>query len=109
VIAVSLLGRIGFGLQPLPWLLLMGAGACAVLVGLASAIGGGDDARPDVDVELSFSSVTVSAGFVLALVGVAAGGEAFFWPGVGLVFLGGGGLVRETFGARSARRQGGLR
>lgn len=107
LIALSALGRFAFGLATLPTLLLAGAGAAAVLVGLvllvpavrrrmAPAAG---EAR--VDPDISLSAVLVAAGATLALVGVAAGGAAFFWPGVGMIVLGGGGLVRETLAARA--------
>lgn len=106
LIAVSGLGRLAFGLAWLPTLLLAGAGAAAVLLGVVLLVPAArrrsspaGDARLDPDISLS--AVLVAVGATLALVGVAAGGAAFFWPGIGMIALGGGGLARETLAARA--------
>lgn len=107
LIAVSALGRLAFGLASLPTLLLAGAGAAAVLLGVVLLVTAArrrsppaaGDARVDPDVSLS--AVLAAVGATLALVGVAAGGAAFFWPGIGMIALGGGGLVRETLAGRA--------
>jgi len=105
LIAVALLGRLAFGLNALPTLLLAGAGAASAATGVASALTRrrrgrpGPDA-PRLDPELSLSAVAVAAGGSLALVGIGAGGAAFFWPGLGIAVLGARGVVRETLAAR---------
>jgi hypothetical protein len=48
----------------------------------------------------SVAAVAVAFGLTLALVGAVIG-QALLWPGVGIVVLGAGGLIRER---RAARR-----
>ncbi len=106
LIAIALLGRLAFGLTVLPTLLLAGAGAASAATGVASTVtrrradrpAPGDG--PHLNAELSLSSVATAAGGSLALVGISAGGEAFFWPGMGLAVLGAMGILRETLAAR---------
>ena len=95
------------GLTLLPTLLLAGAGASCVATGLLVGYGmhaTEGDSAVRLEPDLSFPAVTATIGVTLALVGVAAGGEAFFWPGVGLVALGVAGVVRELLAARTWRR-----
>ena len=107
LMAIALLGVLVFGLDPLPALLLAGAGACSLAVGLAVAAAErrrphqDDRTRPEVLVRGSVATTVVVAGVTAMLVGGAAAGPAFLWPGAGLVVLGLGGLARER---RAERR-----
>jgi hypothetical protein len=102
LVLVAVLGIVVWDLPALPADLLLGAGGAAILTGAGSWLaartgaGGGMDTLPAT----SFSTVLVACGVTLAVVGLAIG-QAFFWPGVGMVALGLGGLIGEH---RAARR-----
>jgi hypothetical protein len=107
LIAVSLFGVLVFDLDALPAGLLAGAGALSVCSGLVAGVA--ERRRPrnetygDPEVLLLGSAATTAAtvGVAIAVVGAAAGGPAFTWPGVGLAVIGLGGIVRER---RATRR-----
>ncbi len=107
LLVVTALGVLVFGLDWLPALLLGTAGAGAALTGIVTGFAGrrGGDAPgpvgPSVSPDSSLASVLVPIGGALALVGSVLG-TAFLWPGVGLMALGFGGVVREL---RAARRR----
>jgi hypothetical protein len=108
LLLVALLGVTVFDLGALPAGLLAGAGAGAVLTGLASGLSPrrrtrpAADAAPGVEVlpRSSLATVAVAFGLTVALVGAVVG-QALLWPGVGIVVLGLGGVVREQ---RAMRR-----
>jgi len=110
LIGITLLGVLVFGLEALPAALLASAGAGAVLSGLVVGLLGRrrprqlTDGTPRLLVESSLATFAVAAGFVVALVGAGAVGSAFLWPGLGLMALGLGGLVRERRAARAVLR-----
>jgi hypothetical protein len=111
LVAIALLGTIGFGLDALPTLLLAGAGAGSVATGVAVGVAGrarpdeADGDRPELLVRGSASTTVIVAGLAAALVGAAAAGPAFLWPGAGLIVLGLGGLVREWLAGRRLLRE----
>lgn len=111
LLAVLVLGIFGFDLDALPAVLLGCAGAGAVLTGVAAGIAGRRGSRPLTDaaprllVDSSVATFAVAAGATVALVGAAAAGKAFFWPGVGIIAMGMGGLVRERLAERRATRR----
>jgi hypothetical protein len=111
LLAIALLGALVFGLDALPALLLAGAGACSVAAGLAVGIAGrrrphlADRDGPELRVRGSVSTTIVAVGVTTALVGGAAAGPAFLWPGAGLIVLGLGGLVRERLAGRRLLRE----
>ena len=108
LVAVAVLGATVFGLDLLPTLLLAGAGAASIAVGLGVAAGARRDTPvgvPRVEVRGSVATSVVAVGVAVALVGAASAGPAFFWPGIGLVVLGLGGLVRERLAERRLLRE----
>jgi hypothetical protein len=108
LVAVAVLGATVFGLDVLPTLLLAGAGAAGIAVGLGVAAGarrGTPAGVPRVEVRGSVATSVVAVGVAVALVGAASAGPAFFWPGIGLVVLGLGGLVRERLAERRILRE----
>lgn len=110
VAGLALLGVLVFGLDALPASLLGGAGVCGILSGLVAGWLGRRRERPLAGgtprllVDSSLATFAVAAGFVVALVGAGAAGQAFLWPGLGLMALGLGGLVRERRAARTVLR-----
>jgi len=108
LLLVVVLGVTVFDLAALPADLLAGAGGAALLTGAGAALGARPDRLPAQDepggVEVlprtSFASVAVAFGVTVALVGAVIG-QALLWPGIGVIALGAGGLVREQ---RAARR-----
>lgn len=106
LIAIALLGATVFDLAALPALLLAGAGAGSAVGGVWSALGGRRARRPaprdgaGLDPDLSFAAVAVAVGGTVALVGLGPGGTAFVLPGLGVMALGVGGLVRERLAER---------
>jgi len=108
VAAIAALGAAVFGLDLLPALLLAGAGACAAAAGVAAGIAGrrGRADGPELVVRGSAATTVVVAGVACAVVGAAAAGPAFLWPGLGLIALGAGGLVREWRAGRRMAREG---
>lgn len=110
LLAVLLLGLLAFDLGALPGTLLACAGAGSVLGGVAAGVAGRRDferpadERPRVLVDSSVSTFALAAGSTTALVGAAVAGKAIFWPGVGIMLVGMGGLVRERLAERRLRR-----
>ena len=111
LIAIALLGVLVFDLDTLPALLLAGAGACSLVSGLAVGVAErrrphlDDREQPELVVRGSAATTIVAAGVTTALVGSAAAGPAFFWPGAGMIVLGLGGLVREWLAGRRLLRE----
>ena len=108
VIAVAIFGTAVYALDLLPTLLLAGAGAAAVASGAAAAVAERRRARAGADAQLvvrsSAATLVLTGGFTLALVGLASVGAAVTWPGIGLMVIGAGGLLREARAARRLRR-----
>jgi len=110
LIGVAALGVLVFGLDALPAALLGSAGAASVASGVVAGVLGRCRARPLTDeaprllVDSSLATFALVAGFVNAVVGAGAVGASFFWPGVGLMALGAGGLVRERLATRRVMR-----
>jgi len=52
-------------------------------------------ADPETVLVGSGATTLLTAGVVIAVVGWAAAGPAFTWPGVGIAVLGAAGIVRE--------------
>ena len=109
LIAVAMFGTAQFELDLLPTLLLAGAGAGALVAGLAAGIAGRRRRRPhggeqELLLRSSAATLVLTFGATLAFVGVAAVGPGVLWPGVALVVVGAGGLLRETRAARRLRR-----
>ncbi len=111
VVAVALVGTVGFGLASLPTALLAGAGGLAVAVGLAAL---GQERRrprtesadrPELLLESSVATTTLATGVAVALVGVVAVGQAVLGLGIGLVALGAGGVARELRAGRRRLRE----
>jgi hypothetical protein len=108
LLLVVVLGVAVWSLDALPAGLLAGAGAAAVLTGAGAGLAARRGRVPAQDEPLgvevlprsSVATVAVASGLTLALVGSVAG-QAILWPGVGVLALGIGGLVREQ---RAARR-----
>jgi hypothetical protein len=111
LMAIALLGVLVFDLDTLPALLLAGAGACSLAAGLAVGIAErrrphlDDRERPELVVRGSVATTIVAVGVTTALVGGAAAGPAFLWPGAGMIVLGLGGLVRERLAGRRLLRE----
>jgi hypothetical protein len=110
LVAIALFGAAQYELDLLPTLLLAGAGAGAIAAGVAAAVADRRAAprrgRPEVVVRSSAATLVLTFGATLALVGAASVGPGVMWPGVALVVVGGGGLLRETRAARRLRREG---
>jgi hypothetical protein len=111
LLAIAALGAVVFGLNVLPAGLLAGAGAAAIAVGLVAAVAGGPRRAAAGDgTELllvgSAATTVAAVGATIAVVGWAAGGPAFTWPGVGLCVLGLAGVVRERRAERRLLREG---
>jgi hypothetical protein len=109
LIAVAIFGTAQFELDLLPTLLLAGAGAGAIVAGLAAGVAGRRRRRPhggeqELLLRSSAATLVLTFGATLAFVGVAAVGPGVLWPGVALVVVGAGGLLRETRAARRLRR-----
>jgi hypothetical protein len=111
LMALALFGVLVFDLDTLPALLLAGAGACSLVTGLAVGMADrrrphlADRGRPELVVRGSAATTIVAVGVTTALVGGAAAGPAFLWPGAGMIVLGLGGLVRERLAGRRLLRE----
>jgi hypothetical protein len=107
IVALAVFAGTVFDLDALPAGLLAAAGVLAMLTGMAAGVA--ERRRPrqehygDPEVLLLGSAATTTAtiGVTVAIVGATAAGPAFTWPGVGLLVIGLGGIVRER---RAARR-----
>ncbi len=97
LIAIALLGRLAFGLQPLPSAVLAGAGLLAVAVGVGDRLRG-SARRPDRAVRVSTSATLVAVGLVVALVCLIAFGVAVAGAGIAVAAIGGVGVLREGAG-----------
>jgi hypothetical protein len=110
LVAIALFGAAQYELDLLPTLLLAGAGAGAIAAGAAAAVAERRAAprrgRREVVVRSSAATLVLTFGATLTLVGAASVGPGVMWPGVALVVVGGGGLLRETRAARRLRREG---
>lgn len=109
LVAIALFGAARYELDLLPTLLLAGAGAASIAAGAAAAIAERRRARaPRRELVLRSSAATLvlTFGATLAFVGLASVGPGVTWPGVALVVIGAGGLLRETRAARRLRREG---
>jgi hypothetical protein len=108
LLAIAVLGVTVFDLAALPADLLLGAGGAAVLTGAGSWLAAREGRLPgqsepdgvEVLPRSSLATVAVAFGVTVALVGTVVG-QALLWPGVGVIALGLGGVVREH---RAARR-----
>jgi hypothetical protein len=108
LVAIALFGAARYELDLLPTLLLAGAGAASIAAGAAAAIAERRRARaPRRELVLRSSAATLvlTFGATLAFVGLASVGPGVTWPGVALVVIGAGGLLRETRAARRLRRE----
>jgi hypothetical protein len=109
IVVFAVCGAIFAGLDVLPTLLSAAAGTGSILWGIGSAWAGRRDARarrdrePEVVLDLSLATVVVTFGFTMAMAGVAAGGPAFFWPGVAVFGLGLVALARESHDRRAVQ------
>jgi hypothetical protein len=104
LVAIALFGAAQYDLGLLPTLLLAGSGAAAIATGAAAWVAERGRLRPrgpELVVRSSAATLVLTFGATLAFVGVAFVGPGVMWPGVALVVIGAGGLVREH---RAARR-----
>jgi uncharacterized membrane protein len=104
LVAIALFGAAQYDLGLLPTLLLAGSGAAAIATGAAAWVAERRRLRPrgpELVVRSSAATLVLTFGATLAFVGVAFVGPGVMWPGVALVVIGAGGLVREH---RAARR-----
>ncbi len=111
LVAIALFGAAQYELDLLPTLLLAGAGAAAIVAGLAAGVAERRRARapfaPQLVVHSSAATLVLTFGATLAFVGIASVGAGVMWPGVALVIAGAGGLLREARAERRMRRPGG--
>lgn len=109
LVAVAVFGTLAYGLSTLPTLLLAGAGAGAVAIGLWAGWSGrrearaGGPRRSEALPDLSMPTLAATAGLTVALVGLAGAGEIFLWPGLGLFALALAGIARDLVAARRVR------
>jgi hypothetical protein len=96
-VAIAALGAAAFDLGTLPTLLLAGAGAGSVAVGVATGSRPPWERRARRELLLTGSvpTLVLTFGVTVALVGAATTAPAFLWPGLLLLALGAGGIVRE--------------
>jgi hypothetical protein len=110
VVAIALFGTAQYELDLLPTLLLAGTGVAAIATGAVAAVlerrATRDRARRELVLRSSAATLVLTFGATLAFVGVAFVGAGVMWPGVALVVVGAGGLLRETRAARRLRREG---
>jgi hypothetical protein len=109
LVAIALFGTAQYGLDLLPTLLLAGAGAGAIGAGAAAWVAERrrpPPGTPDVLLRSSAATLVLTFGATLAFVGAAFVGPGVMWPGVGLVVVGAGGVLRETRAARRLRAGG---
>jgi hypothetical protein len=108
LVAIAIFGTAQYELDLLPTLLLAGAGAAAIATGAAAGVAERRRPRtrsPELLVRGSAATLVLTFGATLAFVGAAFVGPGVMWPGVALVFVGAGGLLREhRAGRRLARR-----
>ncbi len=108
LVAIAIFGAAQYELDLLPTLLLAGAGAGAIAAGLAAGVAGrrrGRRAEEELLLRSSAATLVLTFGATLAFVGAASVGPGVMWPGVALLIVGGGGLLRETRAARRVRRR----
>jgi hypothetical protein len=104
LVAIALFGAVQYGLGLLPTLLLAGSGAGAIATGAAAGLAERRRARPrgpELVLRSSAATLVLTFGATLFFVGASFVGPGVMWPGVALVVMGAGGLVREH---RAARR-----
>ena len=104
LVAIALFGAASYGLGLLPTLLLAGAGAAAIVAGAAARAAERrrpPPRAPELVLRSSAATLVLTVGATLAFVGASFVGPGVMWPGVALVVVGAGGLVREH---RAARR-----
>jgi hypothetical protein len=107
LVAIAIFGAAQYELDLLPTLLLAGAGAAAIAAGAAARVLERRRARPrgpELLLRSSAATLVLTFGATLAFVGFAFVGPGVMWPGVALVVVGAGGLLREH---RAARRLAG--
>jgi hypothetical protein len=107
LVAIAILGTAQYDLDLLPTLLLAGSGAAAMTAAAAAWIAERRRAparRPELVLRSSAATLVLTFGATLAFVGAAFVGAGVAWPGVALVVVGAGGLLREH---RAARRLAG--
>jgi hypothetical protein len=107
LVAIAIFGAAQYELDLLPTLLLAGAGAAAIAAGAAARVVERGRARgrgPELLLRSSAATLVLTFGATLAFVGLAFVGPGVMWPGVALVVVGAGGLLREH---RAARRLAG--
>jgi hypothetical protein len=108
LIAIAIFGATVFGLDPLPALLLAGAGATCIAVAGATQVAAGRRpaaavGTPDLLLRSSAATLVVTVGVTLAFVGALIVAPALLWPGNGLIVIGAAGLVRELRAQRRLR------
>jgi hypothetical protein len=106
LVAIAIFGAAQYDLGLLPTLLLAGSGAAAIATGVAAGVAERRRARPrgpELVLRSSGATLVLTFGATLAFVGASFVGPGVMWPGVALVVIGAGGLVREH---RAARRLG---
>jgi hypothetical protein len=104
LVAIAIFGAAQFGLDLLPTLLLAGAGAAAIATGAAAWLAERPRLRPrgpELVLRSSAATLVLTFGATLLFVGAAFVGPGVMWPGVVLVVIGAGGLLREL---RAERR-----
>jgi hypothetical protein len=106
LVAIALFGAAQYDLGLLPTLLLAGSGAAAIATGVAAGVAERRRARPrgpELVLRSSGATLVLTFGATLAFVGASFVGPGVMWPGVALIVIVAGGLVREH---RAARRLG---
>jgi len=107
LVVVVVLGVTVWDLSALPADLLAAAGVAAMLTGAGSWLSTRAGRTPPLEEpegtevlpRTSLATVALACGLTLVVVGLALG-QALLWPGVGVVALGAGGLLRERLAAR---------
>jgi hypothetical protein len=106
-VVVVVLGVTVWDLSALPADLLAAAGVAAMLTGAGSWLSTRAGRTPPLEEpegtevlpRTSLATVALACGLTLVVVGLALG-QALLWPGVGVLALGTGGLLRERLAAR---------
>jgi hypothetical protein len=107
LVAIALFGAVQYDLGLLPTLLLAGSGAAAIATGAAAGLAERRRMRargPELVLRSSAATLVLTFGATLLFVGASFVGPGVMWPGVALVVMGAGGLVREHRAARRLAR-----